>query len=215
MLTMKPIATALTLAGSLAAGQALAADVAVNGDFEAASLAGWSNFDPALFTLESSSPQEGNFNGKFTNTNDGGSAVIAKQANLAAGLLTPNADITVSFYARGSAANGGVHFAELFSELDGGGVSKSELLGGAPLFPASDTVWQFYSFDTTLGPDVSGGVTLQFAAVTGAVSGSVSILEIDDVQVNTAVSAIPEPASALLFGLGGLAVLGGRRRRAH
>ena len=89
------------------------------------------------------------------------------------------------------------------------GVSKSEILGGAPLFPPSATNWTFYSFNTTLGPDVTNGATLQFNAATGAVAGSFAILEIDNVVVDTIV--VPEPTAAAFLGLGFLGLL--RRRR--
>ena len=65
--------------------------------------------------------------------------------------------------------------AAFFSEVDGGGVSSAVILGGAPLALDPDpTVWTSYSFTTAAGPDVSGGVTLQLAAITGAAVGSTS-----------------------------------------
>ena len=205
---MKRIATVTAFATALAAGSALAADVAVNGGFETGDFTGWTDFLSPDASIVSDSPFAGSFNAKIDNQNDTGVAALMKGANFGAGTLTPGADVEVRFWARGSAGPGGVHFAELFSEVSGGGVSKTEILGGAPLFPTSDTVWQEYIFNTTLGPDVSGGVTLQFNAATGAVSGSFSTLEIDNVSVDV----VPEPGSLALLGLGGLAVFRRRRR---
>jgi hypothetical protein len=95
---------------------------------------------------------------------------LIKNANLQAGNLTPGAVVTVSFDMRGTLSGaGGVVFAELFSELAGEGVSKAEILGNGPLEPTA--AWTTYSFTTTLGADVSGGVTLQLKASCGAVVG--------------------------------------------
>ena len=95
---------------------------------------------------------------------------LIKNANLQAGSLTPGASITVTFDLRGSLSGaGGVIFAELFSELAGGGTSKAEILGGAPLNP--NPGWTAYSYTTTLGPDVAGGVTLQLKTSCGPVVG--------------------------------------------
>lgn len=196
--------------GAIGIGQASAVDVAVNGGFETGDFTGWTEFLSPDASIVSADPFEGQFNAKIDNQNDAGVAALLKGANFGAGVAQPNTPVEVRFWARGSAGPGGVHFAELFSELDGGGVSKTEILGGGPLFPASDTEWQEYVFNTTLGPDVSGGVTLQFNAATGAVAGSFSTLEIDGVSVDV----VPEPASMALMGLGGLAMLARRRRNA-
>jgi hypothetical protein len=77
-----------------------------------------------------------------------------------------------------------VAFAELFSEVSGGGVSKSQILGGAPLIPLISTpnTWFHFSFTTTLGPNVSGGVTLQLSATTGADAGSIARVTYDNVS---------------------------------
>lgn len=207
---MKRIATltALAAAAALTAGQASAADVAVNGSFETGDFTGWTDFLSPDATIETASPQDGSFYVRIDNQNDSGVAAIMKGSNFGAGTLPNGAAVEVRFWARGSAGAGGVHFAELFTELSGGGTSKTEILGGAPLFPSSDTVWQEYVFNTTLGPDASGGVTLQFNAATGAVAGSFSTLEIDNVSVDV----VPEPSSLALLGLGGLAAFRRRRR---
>ena len=95
---------------------------------------------------------------------DPGTPAVIKQANVGIGVVTPGQPIRVSFAAKGSGEIGGVGFAEFFSELEFGGVSAAEILGGGPL-PLTDE-YQTFTFDVTTGPDVSGGITLQFAAVT-------------------------------------------------
>jgi hypothetical protein len=96
--------------------------------------------------------------------------------------------VTVSFDARGAGAAGGVAFAELFSEIDGGGTSATEILGGGPLALDPDPeVWTSYSFTTVAGPDVSGGLTVQFGAVTGADPDSQMFLCVDNVVLKVCI----------------------------
>ncbi len=179
-------------------------DINVNGGFETGTTDGWAYFptSTSTFTLTGDA-HSGSFAGELFNDTPATPAVI-KQANLAAGLLTPGGNITISFWAKGVGAAGGVSFAELFSEIDGGGISKSEILGGTPL-NLNPTVYLPFSFTTTLGPDVSGGVTLQLAAITGGDAGSEQRLFIDDVSILADV--IPEPGTAILLALGGSVLL--------
>lgn len=137
-----------------------------------------------------------------------------KQANLAAGALTPGQTVTISFDARGTYGIGGVAFAELFSEVSAGGVSKFELLGGAPLGINGDPdVWTSFNYVTTLGPDVSGGVTLQLGATNGAVANETTTLWYDNVSVSVDSLIVPEPTSfALLSLVAGLCLVGRCRK---
>lgn len=202
---MKLISTiaAFAIVGTATAG----IELTTNGGFETGDTTGWEYFaTPAsTFMADSSDPFAGGFAGNLENLTDGTAAVI-KQANIGIGQVSAGDEITISFWAKNINGVGGVNFAEFFSELDGGGTSSAEILGGAPLF-ASDTDWTFYEFTTFAGSDVSGGVTLQFTATTGAIIGSTSQLLIDDVSV----SIVPAPTSVALLGLGGLVAT--RRRR--
>ena len=202
---------ALTLSAVAAmafAGSAAAQNLSVNPGFETGDFTGWTDFLSPDASIQNDTPNSGSFYARIDNQNDAGAAAIMKNANVGIGQVNGGDEVEVRFFARGSAGVGGVHFAELFSELSGGGVSKTEILGGAPLFPSSPTAWQEYVFTTTVGPDVSGGLTLQFNAATGAVGGSFSTLDVDDVSI----TVIPEPSSLALLGLGGLAVVRRRRR---
>ncbi len=196
-------AAILLTAGTASAG----IELTTNGGFETGDTSGWQYFaTPAsTFSADNSSPFGGSFAGNLVNLTDGTAAVI-KQANIGIGIVNPGDEITISFWAKNINGVGGVNFAEFFSEIDGGGTSSAQILGGAPLF-ASDTDWTFYEFTTFAGPDVSGGVTLQFTATTGAVIGSTSQLLLDDVSV----TVIPTPGALAVLGLGGL--VAGRRRR--
>lgn len=201
IMNQKHFASALFVLVAVAG--AAAAEFTVNGGFEAGDLSGWTSFPTTNSTFKlTNDANSGSFAAEVFN-NDVAAAAVVKQANIGKGIINAGDEITISFAVKGSTANGGVAFAEFFSEIDGGGVSKSEILGGGPL-PLTGS-YQTFTFVTTAGPDVSGGVTLQFAAVTGADVGSVTVLFIDDASV------VPGPGALALLGLGGLASL--RRRR--
>ena len=104
-----------------------------------------------------------------------------KLANLGAGTLTPGQSVTVSFDWKGADANGGVVDVVLFSEVTGGGVSKTDAILGGGGFPANWT--KVGPLNLTAGPDVSGGVTLQITAICGGVAGCVSDVFIDNVSI--------------------------------
>lgn len=198
-------AAAVVLAG--AALPAVAQELTTNGDFENGTTSGWTSFvnPPSTFTTTADA-SDGLFGGFINNVTPGSGQVI-KQANIGIGVVNPGDVLNVSFDAKGEFGVGGVAFAEFFSELSGGGTSKAEILSGGPL-PLSDT-FQTFMYTVTAGPDVSGGVTLQFNAATGAVAGSFAQLTIDNVSV----SPVPEPASLALLGLGGLCLATRRGRR--
>lgn len=167
----------LTLASALPVG-----DVTVNGDFETGDTSSWADFPTPNSIFEvTTDAASGGFAGRVFNDDQAAAAVI-KQANLGVGAVSTGDMITVTFSAKGSGAIGGITFAEFFSEIAGGGVSSGEILGGAPLNLTSS--YQTFSFTTVAGADVSGGVTLQFAVVTGANQGSISELFVDDVVVS-------------------------------
>lgn len=190
-----------------------AINLAVNGDIETGDTTGWTDFPTASSSLTASmdNPSSGLFSLNIVN-NQEASGYVVKQANVGVGTVTPGQEITISFDARGSFGPGGVLFAEFFSELDGGGTSSAEILGGGPLGLNPDSmVWTSFSFTTTAGPDVSGGVTLQFAAVTGGVAGSFADVFIDNVVIDVA-APIPVPAAVWLFGSALLGLMGIRRR---
>lgn len=185
----------------------LLTNIAVNGSFDSGDTSGWTYFPSAssTFGVISSDFDTAPFSSILVNSAFASAAVI-KQANLGVGLVNPGDTVEISFAAKGFSGPGGVAFAELFSEISGGGVSQSQILGGGPLPLTSD--WVQFNFTTTLGPDVSGGVTLQFAAVTGAVPGSVSVLLLDSVRF----SVVPEPSSLAFLGLAATGLVARRRR---
>lgn len=215
----KRIYASIVLASAmlLMTGPANAAPVelAVNGGFETGDFTGWVQFPgslgPAGQQITTVNPSTGTFSANLTEPAP--EANIIKQANLAPGAWTQGQEINISFDYRGSAQAGGVLFAELFSEIAGGGTSSSVILGGAPLFPNGDpTVWTSIAFVGFAGPDTSGGITLQLNAACGADANCVSDYFIDNVSIMADVAVVPVPAAVWLFG-SALGLLGWMRRK--
>jgi hypothetical protein len=203
----------VAVAAATFAISASAVELTTNGGFESGTYAGWSQFPTGpnqSITAINPSPLGGPsvFAAEIFNTVAASNSLI-KQANIGIGVVTtPGQLITIDFDARGELGVGAVAFAEFFSELSGGGVSKSEILGGAPLaLNADPNVWKHFSFTTTAGPNTSGGVTLQLGATTAAIPGSFAHMWYD----NASVTSVPVPAAAWLFG-SALGLLGLRRK---
>ena len=219
------IGTIAAVGLTISAGAAQAVQLAVNGDFETGQfcaealttgctptaandpITGWQQF-PGLGTQTiTADSNSGSWAGRIT-VNTGGTPgnTVIKQANRAAGLLTPGQSVDVSFAAKGEYPDGGVLFVENFSEIAGGGVSFNDL---KTFNITSD--WQTFSYTTILGSDVSGGFTLQFAGVCGGAMTCLSDSFIDDVSIEA--SVIPVPAAVWLFGSGLLGLIGIARKK--
>ena len=221
--TIKISAMAAAMLLCTGAAQAGFQDIAINGGFETGSFndgsenASWQVFNNnGTSAITSVNPSSGtyaaNLNVPVRSQIDPPADPLIKNANLGAGLLTPGASITVTWDMRGSLEGaGGVIFAELFSELAGGGTSKAEIYTGGPLAPNDS--WTPYSWTTTLGPDVDGGVTLQLKASCGPVEGCGVDAYFDNVTISTDVAAVPVPAAVWLFGSGLLGLIGVARRK--
>ncbi len=165
--------------GSGGGGGSAAGELTVNGGFEAGDLTGWETFDNGGTVTVTTDASGGSFAGNVNVTIPGNPTL--KQSNLAAGSLTAGQQVTVSFDWKGTDANGGVVDVVLFSELSGGGVSQTDQILSGGGFP---TDWTTVGpLTITLGPDVSGGVTLQFTAICGGAAGCVSDVFVDNVSV--------------------------------
>ena len=161
-------------------------ELSMNGGFETGNLDGWTLFCDGLGTCEATTAEArtGAWSGRVATSGAPANPLI-KQANKGIGVVQPNSEITIRFSLKGSLSGAsGVVFAELFSEIVPEGVSKAEFLGGGPLFPTDQ--WVDYEFTTTTGPDVSNGITLQLAAICGAVEGCAVEAFFDDVSIEIA-----------------------------
>ena len=200
------------------AAQALVQDIAVNGGFETGTFSGWTQFPnggvQTIVAPGNASAFAADLLVPVRSQTDPAVDNLIKNANLSAGLLTPGAPITVTFDMRGSLTGAGcVVFVELFSELSGGGTSKAEIFTNGPLFPNDPVNWSSFVWNTTLGPDVSGGVTLQLKSSCGPVAGCGVDVQFDNITISTDVSAVPVPAAVWLFGSGLVGLVGVARRK--
>jgi hypothetical protein len=161
--------------------------IAENGGFETGTFEGWETFaGGGVQEIVTDNPSSGTYAAHLVvpvrAQGDPALDNLIKNSNLEAGNLTGGAPVTVSFDMRGTLSGaGGVVFAELFSEVSGGGTSKSEIFTNGPLAPTAD--WTKYTFNTTLGPDVSGGVTLQLKTSCGPVEGCGVDVFFDNVSI--------------------------------
>ncbi|MFK8013820.1 MAG: hypothetical protein AB8G17_00085 [Gammaproteobacteria bacterium] len=209
MLKVKQL-TAVAATMVLCSTAAHGVELATNGGFETGDFTGWEQFPNAgTQTISTFNPSTGTYAVNLDATSDNPTNTLIKQANVGIGIVSAGQEVTISFDARGTTANGGVIFAEFFSEIDGGGVSATEILGGAPLaLNADPEVWSSFSYTVFAGPDVSGGITLQLAAICGAVTGCTSDVFFDNVSITT----VPVPGAVWLFG-SALGLLGFAKRR--
>jgi hypothetical protein len=147
----------------------------------------------------------------------GASFPLIKVERLAEGLLIDGAAVTVSYDAKATlqtvdfpnTAGAVVFIAELLTEREGDNGASNEILQGPPNFLTDQ--WQTYTFNTVLGPDAGGGVSLLFKADCGAAPNCRLTALIDNVTIDTTV--VPVPAAVWLFG-SALGLLGWVRRKA-
>jgi hypothetical protein len=198
------------------AAQAAIVELAPNGNLETGDFSGgnWVLF-PNGGTIDIVSPGSASTYGAQLSAIGQPIGVTLKMANVGAGQLVPGQAFTVNFDWKGNNAVGGVLDIRVFSELSGGGVSKTDILAGGPIIPSDWTSFGVggNGVDLIAGPDVSGGVTLEMTAICGADAGCFSNVFIDNVSITADVSAVPVPAAVWLFGSGLLGLVGVARRK--
>ncbi len=203
--------------------QAAVVNVVTNGTFESPdNLTGWLQFanNGTIGIAQDNGPSApGSQSAQLVANASGGSSFpLLKIERLAPGLLTNGGAVKVSYDARapiqtvdinaGTQVGKVVFIAELFSEfaLDG---ATNQILQGPPNF--LNETWTTYTFNTFLGADASGGVSLLFKADCGADVNCRLTANIDNVRIET--NVVPAPAAVWLLGTGCLGLLGRAARR--
>ncbi len=198
-MSLRRVSTMTLAATLLCAGSAFAVPVelAVNGGFEIGTFGGWNLFgSSATNPITLVSPGATGTYAAYLNNNSETLSLVIRNTNIGIGDVVAGEVLTVSFDARGSYGIGGVAFAEVFSEIAGGGISKSVILGGAPLaLDANPSIWKHFTFTTTAGPNVTAGVSLQLTATTAAQVGSTSRVYYDNASVTVDRTAVPVAGS--------------------
>ena len=209
MLKKRFTETALAVCLVMSAGAAQAVTLGTNGDLESGAFDGsWVVF-PNAGTTTIISPGSGGSTYAGEASANAPTGATMKFANVGAGFLTPGQAFTVDFDWKGTNGIGGVIDIRVFSELSGGGVSKTDILAGGTGAGLTADWTNFGVQNLIAGPDVSGGVTVEFTAICGADAGCFSNLAID----NVVVSAVPVPAAVWLFGSGLLGLVGIARKK--
>jgi hypothetical protein len=203
------------VAALLMGNSALAVNLIVNPGFETGDLSGWlalgagGSASITVQTPDNGPTATGSFNVYQNNAN------VA--ANLALQQTTPAASVgggvlvNYSFdFKAGVNAAGGVEFVHIFNQNAVGAVigQPTGLLGPFLVGP-SDGLWHTFSgsFTTVTGTD---HLTIEFDATTGAASGSLQQMHIDNVVLSV---PVPEPATLSLAAMGLLGLMIARRNR--
>ena len=203
---MKQLTSITSLAVFLIGSTVFAQNLIQNPGFSTGNLTGWTQPNPGPISVIATGGNPGDY--AWLNN-----SVVAY--NLALSQTTPNgsvvgAGLTVNYsfdLLGGNQANGGVDFIHIWDENSVGGVISQGpgLLG--PYFPSA-SAWTHYSgsFTTVAGSDHLG---IEFDATTGAATGSVDQMGID----NVVLSVVPEPTTLSLTAMGLLGVWTLRRSR--
>ncbi len=172
---------ALALAG--AGSDALATNLLTNPGFETGDLTGWLVFGESAnsgVTVQSpdNGPSAPGTHNAYMDNHAEAVGLTLKQSTPAGsagpGLVFYSFDLKL-----GQAGAGGVFFVEVFAEQAGGGViGTSGLLGNYT--PAA---WTTFS-GSFMAPANTDFLTIQFMANTGAVVGSISTMNVDNVDVH-------------------------------
>jgi len=167
------------------AGVASAQNLLVNGDFETGDLTGWTvsglspNSGVTVESPDNGPTLPGTYNAYLNNS---AQAIGLNLRQSTAAGSTGAGIVTFSFDAKLIEANaGGVVFAEVIAEQEGGGIlASSGLLG--PLWPWN--AWETFG-GSFMAPAGTNFLTIRIEAATGAATGANCLLHVDNVSVES------------------------------
>jgi hypothetical protein len=195
---------------------AMAANAVLNGDMETGSatspfVANWLANGVAggttnTYVHDNTIPHGGLFDEQFTGASQGGGANAALLQITAPGSVAANTNYTLDFWAKTTFVGpSGVGFYQVifFDSLNGIVGSTGVLnITNSPAGYTENT----HSVTTPVNTD---HMQVEFDAVVGAIDGSSTTLNVDDVSFAT----VPEPASVTLLAIGGSVLVARRQRR--
>jgi hypothetical protein len=174
-------------------------ELVLNGDFEDG-LNGWVIFDSSNSgqggTISAGAPNStftvGSSSARIYSVGQGQFPLL-KLERLSEGVLANDASVTVSFdwynpvqtvdSTVGPIVGNHVVIVQLLTERTGDNGATSENLIAPPTFLQAGPNWQQETFNTTLGPDAGGGVSLFFQTDTGGNANAEMELYIDNVSI--------------------------------
>ena len=159
-------------------------DISSNGGFETGDLEGWTLYDNGgSATLDNTEAQTGDWCVKLFASAPSGLNPTLKQERKAAGSIVVGDKVQVTFSYKGSlTGESGTVSIQSFVEATNG-ASQIETFNVTPT-----NTWQTFTTTYTVtgalqGGDVSGGITMEFVAICGGVSGCSSTLYLDDISL--------------------------------
>ena len=159
-------------------------DISSNGGFETGDLEGWTLYDNGgSATLDNTEAQTGDWCVKLFASAPSGLNPTLKQERKAAGSIVVGDKVQVTFSYKGSlTGESGTVSIQSFVEATNG-ASQIETFDVTPT-----NTWQTFTTTYTVtgalqGGDVSGGITMEFVAICGGVSGCSSTLYLDDISL--------------------------------
>jgi hypothetical protein len=200
-----------------AAVPAFAQNVLINGDMETGQanspfVANWLPNGVApnttnTYAQDSTNPHTGLFDAQFTGASQGNGANAALFQITGPGTVSPG-DYTLNFWAQTTFVGpSGVGFYQVIFFDAANGVVGSTGVQNITNSPGSYTL----NTRNITFPAGTDHVQVEFDAVVGAIAGSSTTINLDDVSL----APVPEPTSLALAGLGGCAMAIRRRRRSH
>ena len=226
MMKLKPVtASLLSLVLGFALFQTASADVLLNGGFELGAGGNADNWNQiagpfGTSTQSNLDPFDGAFSAYMQIDNSNAPNLYAFEQIQGVGSIDPLQNYNLSFYARidddSAAALVGLDFFVDIQWLDQDGSDGGGFQGGTlvSLVGAGiNTGYQLFELLDLDVPDTADSFLLRFSMNPGAVAGLTNGLYVDNAVLSSTSGAVPEPGSAVMLGLGGLAMLMRRRRR--